>query len=250
MVFQTVVLSGRENDIRCFLCFGGTNHHVHRTLDVCASGKVREYYRMVPCEDWLYASRPGAKILSMVVPSVWPCAIPFRSLGLLCILDSADEPSEMNLVQVLGAGCEFGACGAGPMGLTPGQGGPDPVGQMVYQGDLLGLVAWAWQHRHLPYSDPADSNHRLFGTHFCGPGGGGSVGPGVDSACQVHDACYDATGLHVGDNFRTLSPRQSAALNFCNQQLCNSVRQMQGVGPALVDGYFSIVPTKGHACQP
>jgi hypothetical protein len=103
---------------------------------------------------------------------------------------------------------------------------------------------------HLPYADRSDPNHRLFGTHYCGPGGGGSVGPGVDSACQVHDACYDGAGLHVGDNFRTLSPSQSAALNFCNQQLCNSVRQLQGVGPAAVDGYFSIVPTKGHACQP
>lgn len=42
---------------------------------------------------------------------------------------------------------------------------------------------------------------RLFGTHYCGPGGAGTPVNTLDVACQAHDACYDAHGLSVGSNF-------------------------------------------------
>jgi RHS repeat-associated protein len=132
------------------------------------------------------------------------------------------------------AGCEFGGCGFA-QGQDPGSTAQSLIPSMFFA---------------FPYADLFDPNHRLFGTHYCGPGGGGSISPGLDSACAAHDACYTAHGLSIGDNFRTLSGAAAAALNQCNQDLCDSVRQLQGVAPTLVDAYFSIVPWKGHACHP
>ena len=54
----------------------------------------------------------------------------------------------------------------------------------------LGMVT---SGKQLPY-------FRLFGTHYCGPGGGGSPNGGVDPACKAHDDCYAAAGLSAASN--------------------------------------------------
>jgi hypothetical protein len=48
----------------------------------------------------------------------------------------------------------------------------------------------------------------LFGTHYCGPGGGGATSGALDPACEVHDECYGAApegGISAGNNFNPLS---------------------------------------------
>ena len=51
----------------------------------------------------------------------------------------------------IGSGtCEFGACGAGPMGFTDGQGAPD-LNILIYQGDLWGIAKYFWR-KALPRS--------------------------------------------------------------------------------------------------
>jgi hypothetical protein len=89
--------------------------------------------------------------------------------------------------------------------------------------------------------DWSDSNGRLFGTHYCGPGGGGSISPGLDAACAAHDACYKDAGLGVWSNWNlNLSSEQQAKLQTCNQNLCNAVRSMKGVpGASSVNVVFT-----------
>jgi hypothetical protein len=119
-------------------------------------------------------------------------------------------------------GCEFGACGAGPMGFTDGQGGPD-LNNLIYQGDLWGIAKYFWSKRRLPYSDPTDSNHRLFGTHYCGPGGGGAPTGGLDILCAAHDACYRANGVSAIDNLNPFT--SGSAMGGCDRLLCMELGQ-------------------------
>jgi RHS repeat-associated protein len=72
--------------------------------------------------------------------------------------------------------------------------------------------------------------YRLFGTHYCGPGGGGGTVGGLDPACKVHDACYAAApdgGISAGNNVNPLSPMtagQAAQAKQCNQALYDAAR--------------------------
>jgi len=128
----------------------------------------------------------------------------------------------------LPSGCEFGACGF--------QQGDNPYTKHASLDNIFELFGWqVWYFNSL-----TDKNTRLFGTHYCGPGGGGSVGPGLDSACAAHDACYKDAGVGVWDNWNlNLSPAKQAAISGCNQNLCNAVRSLKGGGAWAVNQTFT-----------
>jgi hypothetical protein len=92
--------------------------------------------------------------------------------------------------------CDFGACGAGPSSLTPGQTASLAGPILIPPSCLLSVVNLF----HFPYGDSSDPNHRLFGTHYCGPGDGGAPTGGLDQLCAAHDACYRANGVSAIDN--------------------------------------------------
>jgi RHS repeat-associated protein len=62
---------------------------------------------------------------------------------------------------------------------------------------------------------------RLYGTHWCGPGGGGVPVNALDSACKAHDECFDAVGLSAADNSASgrLTLQQAVAASGCNAAL-------------------------------
>jgi hypothetical protein len=91
---------------------------------------------------------------------------------------------------------------------------------------------------------------RLFGTHWCGPGGAGRTVSGLDEACKAHDACYDANHLSAGSNFSPfLSQSQQNALQSCNQQLCNAARTSSDPGTSRVNFYFTYTVSLGASCH-
>lgn len=62
---------------------------------------------------------------------------------------------------------------------------------------------------------------RLFGTHFCGPGGGGVPINALDAACKAHDECFGAAGLSAANNAGggSMTLQQAAAAQGCNAAL-------------------------------
>jgi len=90
---------------------------------------------------------------------------------------------------------------------------------------------------------------RLFGTHWCGPGGAGSPVNDLDAACQSHDKCYDSGGFSALSNFKNLSATDAANLKACNQLLCNAARQSSAPGSSSVNLYFTVVVPSKVACD-
>jgi len=71
---------------------------------------------------------------------------------------------------------------------------------------------------------PADPwTERLFGTHWCGPGGGGPAINVLDAACQAHDRCFDAARLSAASNAGGghMTLQQAAAASTCNEALAD-----------------------------
>jgi hypothetical protein len=62
---------------------------------------------------------------------------------------------------------------------------------------------------------------RMFGTHYCGPGGGGVPVNALDAACAAHDACYAAAGISAANNAASgsMTLQQAAAAQACNAAL-------------------------------
>jgi RHS repeat-associated protein len=90
---------------------------------------------------------------------------------------------------------------------------------------------------------------RLFGTHWCGPGGGGPPVNDLDAACKAHDQCFDNIGFSASSNFNNLSATDAANVKACDQLLCNSAQQSNARGSTLTDFYFSIVVNSNVACD-
>ena len=69
--------------------------------------------------------------------------------------------------------------------------------------------------------DPWQAPSRFFGSHWCGPGGGGIPVSNLDAACKAHDQCFDAAGIsaanNVGGGHMTL--QQAGAAQGCNAAL-------------------------------
>jgi len=62
---------------------------------------------------------------------------------------------------------------------------------------------------------------RFFGTHWCGPGGGGVPVNALDAACNAHDQCFDAAGIAAANNAGggNMTLQQAAAAQGCNAAL-------------------------------
>lgn len=80
---------------------------------------------------------------------------------------------------------------------------------------------------------------RMFGTHWCGPGGAGPVVNQLDAACKAHDKCYDRLGYTALSNY---SPLQDDGLQACNQALCDAAKKSTDLGATRVWLYFSLIP--------
>ncbi len=91
---------------------------------------------------------------------------------------------------------------------------------------------------------------RMFGTHWCGPGGAGPAVNQLDAACKAHDQCYDANGFTPWSNWNPIqSPGRIQALQRCNQNLCNAAAQTNNPGSTRVFLFFQQVVPVG-ACKP
>ena len=62
---------------------------------------------------------------------------------------------------------------------------------------------------------------RLFGSHWCGPGGAGPPINALDAACKAHDQCFDAAGISAANNAGggSMTLQQAAAARACNAAL-------------------------------
>lgn len=147
------------------------------------------------------------------------------------------------IAQALGlpdAGCEFGACGAGPMNATPGAAVYSAVpyiNMQSWQQLLAHLYPWYWFNK--------GGSNIVPGTHYCGPGGWGSTNGPVDAACYQHDLCYDGVGIGAGNVFTgTVPAAAQAGKAACDQQLCQTTSQNSNYTPDQmaqqfwVSGYF------------
>ena len=115
-------------------------------------------------------------------------------------------------------GCEFGVCGGGftQDGQWAGQAGR---GRLQYgAASLFELLGFS-----VAYADLNDPNKRLYGTHYCGPGGGGSETGQVDHFCHLHDICYANAGITAGIQLGGGTDAQLNAMGSCNQHLCDAL---------------------------
>lgn len=85
---------------------------------------------------------------------------------------------------------------------------------------LLSGMAYSGYVPNVRFSvDPYQT--RLFGTHWCGPGGGGVPTNALDAACKAHDQCFDAAGISAANNAGggSMTLQQAAAAQGCNAAL-------------------------------
>ncbi len=129
------------------------------------------------------------------------------------------------------AGCGGGGGGGGGGGAGSGKNLPCLAGSGPLQ---------AGQSRCAPNNTQSDPYpKRLFGTHWCGPGGAGPTVNQLDAACKAHDECYDRLGYSPWSN---LSLIQDPGLQACNQALCDAAAKSSDLGATRVRLYFSIIP--------
>jgi hypothetical protein len=99
-----------------------------------------------------------------------------------------------------------------------------------------------------PSPPPDPFPKRLFGTHWCGPGGAGPPINDLDAACMSHDMCYDAVGASTYQSWLALSATEAANVKACNQSLCEAARQSTAPGSGRVNFFFTVVVPTG-ACN-
>lgn len=156
-------------------------------------------------------------------------------------------PSILDFLPTLPArGCDPGPCSFTSIPiLTPGPSPSAKVGQGIL--DLANFLITTAASLVHTWARPHDPPLRINGTHWCGPGGGGDPITEPDKACKKHDDCYDDNQLTSIDNFRQLSPGKAAAIQACNQALCDAERATNSsTGRAVVD-YFS--HTGNYRCK-
>lgn len=157
-------------------------------------------------------------------------------------------PSGDALLNALGLGsgsqCEFGACGGGISGFQNG------YTYNPKQSPWASPTLWQSLGELLAGIDWSDPNGRLFGTHYCGPGGGGDTTGALDQACQAHDICYDQHGLTAGDNWNPVNALngKGSALRACNQALCDAAARIPGGAANTVRMYFE--ESGMYGCHP
>lgn len=97
----------------------------------------------------------------------------------------------------------------------------------------------------LPYLDPLDKNHRMFNTHYCGPGGGGPNLNARDDLCHQHDDCFTNLGVDA-NQYRsgTVPSDKLPGVAACNQQLCDGLLRLNASNaptPLLDRVYNSLI---------
>ncbi len=135
--------------------------------------------------------------------------------------------------------CEFGACGGGPLdatGVAVSSAVPY-INLQSWQQLLAHFYPWFWFNK--------GGSNLVPGTHYCGPGGWGSVDGHVDAACYQHDLCYG--GLHI-DAAQALAglvpPSAQSGKAACDQALCQTISRNSNYTPDemaeqfWVSGYF------------
>lgn len=124
------------------------------------------------------------------------------------------------IAQALGlpdAGCEFGACGGGLD--FADNGSTDPANHIQYfTASVLELFGYG-----IAYANWGDPNERLFGTHYCGPGGGGRDINRLDTLCHIHDDCYTGFGGRFGESAWASQHTVVTGANCRYQRLQSSV---------------------------
>ncbi len=147
-----------------------------------------------------------------------------------------------NIAGALGlpdATCEFGACG-GP--IENFQNGTSASGPGIFdkiETSISIFVNVYLYGKGVPYNDPADPNLRLFGTHYCGPGGAGPItNKPADPLCYEHDACLARNGLDFRDERRNLPNDLGNQLQACNQALCNTAGKSNSLSAQTINGFF------------
>jgi RHS repeat-associated protein len=156
-------------------------------------------------------------------------------------------PSILDFLPKLPAwGCDPGPCTFASIPiLTPAPSPSAKVGQGILDlANFLITTAAAAIHSAFWHRDPP---LRINGTHYCGPGGAGDPINAADRACAAHDQCYIDNGLTPTDNFRQLSPDKAAAMQACNQALCNAERATNSSTGRIIDDYFS--STGNYRCK-
>ncbi len=134
------------------------------------------------------------------------------------------------------AGCEFGACGGG-MGF---QQATDPLSTNHGVGYTVASISELFGSG-FPFADWTDTNHRLFGTHYCGPGGGGSsTGQPADPLCQAHDTCLDQSHLTWEDETKRLPKKVGDQMQRCNQSLCNAAAKVRTPSTMAINAFFHV----------
>jgi hypothetical protein len=90
--------------------------------------------------------------------------------------------------------------------------------------------------------------------NFCGQGGKGLPINKVDTACMLHDYCYYQAGATALDN----AWGHSAAVQACNQALCNRARSFENQNlpnskewwaAYQIDNFFTWGSTIGNSCS-
>lgn len=135
------------------------------------------------------------------------------------------------------------------MRITNGGWGDSAMPPVVYSPQSHGMFPAVYHDAYIPNVVPRRGVvTRLFGTHWCGPGGAGSEVNSLDAGCHAHDNCYDDHNLSLWDNFFSLSPDKQGAMQACNQALCDAARGSNDPGAGRVEWYFTHVPALGNNC--
>jgi RHS repeat-associated core domain len=149
-----------------------------------------------------------------------------------------------------GDGCEFGACGPGPSSFSPSSVGVSfsKIKIPPEVAFFFGALAYGASGRQGPLRGPWRYGN------FCGQGGKGLPINGVDTACMLHDYCYYQAGATALDN----AWGHSAAVQACNQALCNSARSFENQNLPIskewwaayqIDNFFTWGSTVGNSCK-
>jgi RHS repeat-associated protein len=174
----------------------------------CAAGLLSHIFNLFSTPQCYACDHPRPN------GAIWDEHGGFQASPYSSIASMIGDVSDMSM-----PGCEFGACGGGPSDFT----GNNPL---AVGGPIIISPTWVYSLInlfHFPYADASDPNHRLGGTHYCGPGGGGGTTGGLDGLCAAHDACYRRSGVSAIDNLNPFT--SGAAMGGCDRLLCASLSQ-------------------------
>ncbi len=164
-----------------------------------------------------------------------------ESLG----LPAGMNPHPPGLAAMLGLptgdGCEFGPCGVGGSTFAEGQSSfPNVTIAIPSDPDF---TDW--------FNKQQTKVHGVWTYgNWCGKGGSGAPVDDIDAACMLHDYCYDRAGVSILSDIFPASSETNAAIQSCNQQLCNALNTTDSSAATKIIGFFSLATFKPSTqCQ-